>query len=332
MAEPELDSLAERLLSIIRTKPGERFPTEKLLQKLTCDYDTLRRAGKLLADWKYRVKRNRKAFTFIKAPDLLTEIEIAHGLKTKSIGRTLVCYRTVKSTNDIASGLAERGAEHGTVVVADQQTKGRGRLGRVWHSPPETGIYVSILLRPSFHPERAPAVSIMTAAALADTFSQYAPGEVQIKWPNDVWIGGKKAAGILTELSADKKSVHHIVIGVGINVNQRVGQFPEEIRPLATSLRRAVKRKVRRVEVLQSFLVNIEREYRNYEKDGLRKSHAKIRRYSALIGHDIGIRTGNALVEGRALDIDIEGRLIMDQNGTAVPITAGEVSVVKRQG
>lgn len=330
MSDPALEQLAEKLLAIIRKKPGERFEFEKLGKTLSCDIEQLRESARLLHDWRYRLKRHRKTITFVAPPDLLTDIEIKFGLKTKSIGRTLFCYHTVQSTNDIAAQKAEHGAPHGTVVVADQQTKGRGRLGRVWHSPPETGIYVSILLRPPFAPDKAPALSIMTAVALADTFGAYVPGEVQIKWPNDVWIGGKKAAGILTELSADKHKISHVVIGAGINVNQGVRQFPEELRPIATSLRRAVKRKVRRVDLLQAFLLNFEKEYAAYEKDGLRKSHAKIRRYSSLIGKQIGIRTGNTVVEGIAIDIDNEGRLIMDRDGTAVAITAGEVSVVKR--
>lgn len=330
MSDSTLEHLAEKLLAVIRKKPGERYQLEKLASTLSCEIEHLREAAKLLHDWRYRLKRHRKTVTFVGAPDLLTDIEINFGLKSKTIGRTLFCYHTVQSTNDIAAHKAEHGAPHGTVVVADQQTKGRGRLGRVWHSPPETGIYVSILLRPTFSPEQAPALSIMTSVALADTFSRYAPGEVQIKWPNDVWIGGKKAAGILTELSADKRTISHVVVGVGINVNQGVRQFPEELRTTATSLRRAVKHKVRRVDVLQEFLLRFEKEYESYVKDGLRPAHAKIRRYSSLIGRQIGIRTGNTVVEGTAIDIDNEGRLIMDQNGTAVAITAGEVSVVKR--
>lgn len=330
MSDPAREHLAEQLLVIIRKKPGERFEVEKLSRRLSCDSEQIRSAAQLLHDWRYRLKRHRKTVTFVAAPDLLTEIEIAHNIKTKTIGRTLCCYNTVQSTNDIAAQKAEHGAPHGTVIVADRQTRGRGRLGRIWHSPPQAGIYVSIVLRPPFSPEQAPALSIMTSVALADTFNRYAPREVQIKWPNDVWIGGKKAAGILTELSADKHKINHVVVGVGINVNQGVRQFPPELRQSATSLRRAVKRKVRRIEVLQDFLLRFEKEYEVYLKDGLRTSHAKIRRYSSLIGRQIGIRTGNTVIEGVAIDIDNEGRLIMDHNGTAVAITAGEVSVVKR--
>lgn len=324
------DQLAERLLAIIRAKPGQVFDRAKLAKKLKSTNEELAEAATTLADWKYRIKRRKSSLVFVGAPDLLTDIEIAHKLKTKQVGRNLSCYRTVQSTNDTLTQMAEAGAPHGTVVTSEEQTKGRGRLGRIWHSPPGTGVYVSILLRPPFPPEKAPAISIMTALALADAIRVYLPDDVRIKWPNDVWIGGRKVAGILTELSAEKGKIDYIVVGTGINVNHGVGNFPEELRPIATSIRRALKRKVGRIEVLQNFLRNFEAEYDRYVKHGLKKSHRKVRQYSALIGQPITIRTGNHEVTGMAVDIDVEGRLIIERDGVRLPITAGEVTVVKR--
>lgn len=329
MSQP-LDTLAEALLGVIRARPGEAFDRAKLAIKLKATPDDIHAAAARLASWDYRLKQRRQTLVFLNAPDLLTDIEIRHALKTKQIGAFLSCFRTVQSTNDVLTQMAEAGAPHGTVVTSDEQTRGKGRLGRVWHSPPGTGIYVSILLRPPFPPEKAPAISIMTALALADAIGVYLPNDVRIKWPNDVWIGGRKVAGILTELSAEKGKIDYIVVGTGINVNHGVGNFPEELRPIATSVRRALKRKVSRVELLQNFLRNFESEYERYVKHGLKKSHARVRRYSALIGQPITIRTGNHEVAGMAVDIDVDGRLIIERDGQQVPITAGEVSVVKR--
>ena len=324
------DRLAESLLALIRTRPGHAFDCTRLARKLKTSPEGVAAAAVTLADWEYRLKRRKDTLVFISAPDLLTDIEIAYKLKTKRIGHALSCYRTVQSTNDALTQMAEAGAPHGTVVTSEEQTKGRGRLGRVWHSPAGTGIYVSILVRPPFLPERAPAISIMTAVALADAIRVYLPETVQIKWPNDVWISGRKVAGILTELSAEKGKIDYIVVGTGINVNHGVGNFPEELRPIATSIRRALKRKVSRIEVLQNFLRNFEHEYDGYVKYGLKKSHRKVRQYSALIGQPIAIRTGVHEVAGTAVDIDVAGRLIIERDGKRIPITAGEVTVVKR--
>ena len=166
------------------------------------------------------------------------------------IGHQVHAYQSVKSTNDIAVRLAESGAPDGTIVTAEQQTGGRGRFGRVWHSPSGCGVYLSVILRPTLHPEQAPGMSIMTALALAETLSEYLPGKIQIKWPNDVLISGKKTAGILTKLSADHKRISYVVIGVGININHRSENFPDELKPIATSVRIGLRRKCDRVALL----------------------------------------------------------------------------------
>jgi BirA family biotin operon repressor/biotin-[acetyl-CoA-carboxylase] ligase len=329
MSRNELEQLAETLLSVIRKRSGQPHDIRKLSASLKATNTDIASAAGVLADWEYRIKKRKSSITFVSAPDSLIDTEIRHGLKTRIIGKSMVCYQSVQSTNDIAAELAGRGAEHGAIVTADQQTKGRGRLGRTWYSPPGTGIYVSVLLRPRFTPDRAPGLAIMTAVALADAISEYLPGEVQIKWPNDVWINGRKTAGILTELSAEQGRIHYVVIGVGINVNQGVGNFPEDIRPIATSLRRALKRKVRRVDLLHTFLLNLEKAYAAYEKSGLKSMHRKVRAYSALIGEEITVRTGRHETRGRAVDIDLDGRLILEVEGRREAVTAGEVTVVR---
>jgi BirA family biotin operon repressor/biotin-[acetyl-CoA-carboxylase] ligase len=170
----------------------------------------------------------------------------------------------------------------------------------------------------------------MTAVALADTISKWLPDEVRIKWPNDVLIGGKKTAGILTELSADRNKIHHVIIGVGINVNHGIGSFPRELRQIATSVRRALKRKVNRIELLQLFLKNLEKEYELYKKHRLKKAHTRLRSYSSLISHEITLRSGKHETTGIAKDIDAEGRLVLETSEGVRPVIAGEVTVVKK--
>ena len=248
---------------------------------------------------------------------------------TKFVGQNIHAYKSVKSTNEIASFLAESGEKEGTVIVTEEQTQGKGRLGRRWHSPPKAGIYVSIILKPAFTPDEAPGLAIMTALALADTFGELTSGKIQIKWPNDILLNGKKVAGILTELSAEKKKINHVIIGIGINVNHTKEDFPDDLKTVATSLRIINKKKADRVNLLQSFLKAFENEYRKYQKNRLKTSLKKIRKYSSLIGSWIKLNYGNKIIEGLAVDIDTNGALIIEIEGEKISINSGEVTVIK---
>jgi len=327
----ELEQKADRLLLTLRKKPGVYFKITALEKTLKLDKLGVVEALAEIKKWGYKIRTRPDAVAFIKAPDHLTPTEIGYRLKTGIIGRNIVSYRSVKSTNNLAAELARNGAVEGTVVTAEEQTKGRGRLGRNWYSPPGTGIYASIVLKPKFKPEKAPGLSVMTAVALADAVKKFCDGDVRIKWPNDILINGKKTAGILTELTADKDRIDYVIIGVGINVNHGAGNFPDELKNIATSLRRVNRRKIDRVEFLKTFFVNFENEYKSYGRHQLKKAHSRIRKYSSLIGHEIKIQLGRRLIEGKVVDIDSTGQLILETDGKKIPIIAGEVTLVKEQ-
>jgi len=325
-----LERLTDHLIAQLRRKPGQYFDWEKLAARLLVDRPAVEQAVKLAGDWEYKLRTNRsKGVKFVAPPDLLTSTEILYSLRTRWLGRTVYAYQSVRSTNDVAAKLVSEGAPEGAIVTADEQTRGRGRLGRSWYSPPRTGIYLSVILRPALRPEDSPGLSVMTAVALADTISAWQPGLVQIKWPNDVWINGRKTAGILTELSAERNKVHHVTVGVGINVNQRGVDFPPELHKTATSLRRELRRKVDRLELLRMFLVNLEAEYQRYLRYRLKKAHARIRKYSALIGHQVTLQFGQSCRTGLVKDIDRAGALVLQTDSGLEAVTAGEVTVIR---
>jgi len=325
----QLEQLADALLEKIRAKDGASYSVAALALRLKSDADEMNEAIRLIEEWGYRLKRDGDFVTLVSTPDTLSATEIRHNLATKFIGQAVHSYQSVKSTNDIADSLACSGAPEGTIVTAERQTAGRGRRGRSWHSPEGTGIYLSIILRPKFKPEKAPGVSIMTALALADTISEYCPNKTAIKWPNDILIDGRKVAGILTELYAEKNRVEYIVIGIGININTRPEDFPEDIKKIATSIRASRRKKISRVALLQKFLIAFEKEYLAYQQDQLARSHKRVRGYSSLIGHQVKLASGKGIIEGTALDIDADGALLVDVNGERRTITSGEVTVVK---
>ncbi len=330
MVPIDIEKLADDLLQKIRRRRGRPISLSSIRKALKVGQDDIDSALDTLKALGYKIRRRKEAVTFVAAADSLTETEITYELKTKLIGKKIFAYQSVKSTNDIAAQLARSGEPEGTIVVCEQQTKGRGRLGRVWHSPSGCGIYISIILKPRFKPEKAPGLAIMTALALADAVSSCCPGDVRIKWPNDILIGNRKVAGILTELSAERNKIDYVVIGIGINVNHKADDFPPELRPIATSIRTANRRKASRVGLLRQFLQNVEKEYRRYKKDQLASSRRRIRSYSSLLGRNVQLRFGNRTVEGTAVDIDATGALIIEKDGARRPVTSGEVTVVKK--
>lgn len=331
MNKNNLNDVSDNLIAIIRRRPNYFYTTAYLKKKLKIDEDLLLEAIALLRQTGYRIKTKKNTHcAFTSAPDLLLRAEILNGLKTKKIGRIIHSFQSVQSTNISARQMAESEAIEGTIVVAEEQTRGRGRLGRKWFSSDGKGIYLSIIIKPKIKPSMAPGLSIMTALALADTISEYGAPAVNIKWPNDCLINGRKTAGILTELSAETGKVHYVVVGVGININHRRGDFPEDIRKTATSIGAELNRKLSRVELLQRFLYQFEKDYLIFQKSGLKNLRKRIVKYSNLIGSYVSLGQKNEVISGVARDIDIEGRLILElPGGNRKAFNAGEVTIIK---
>jgi BirA family biotin operon repressor/biotin-[acetyl-CoA-carboxylase] ligase len=331
MNNHSLNALSDRMLETLRHRKSVRYTLDQLARRLKCEKSDIVFSINLLRQAGYEIKSDRQGkFRLVSAPDLLLAAEITHDLNTKKIGKTVYAYKSVQSTNLIASQLAEVKAPEGSIVVAERQTKGRGRLGRAWYSPEGAGIYVSIIIYPDIDPAIAPGLSIMTAISLAETISFYKPKKVNIKWPNDCLVNGRKVAGILTELSAEQGHIHHVIVGVGINLNQRRKDFPAEISGRATSLRAELKKQVHRVEFLRRFLAQFEKDYGRFVKSGLKAHRKKILAYSNLIGKKVSLDMSGHLISGRAVDIDNLGQLVLETPEGKRTFNAGEVTVLKK--
>lgn len=327
MNNPQLATLADKILEKIRLRPGHSFELSKLSHGLKVGKEDIIGALRLLQTLGYAVTSDGKGHLILaSAPDSLLEMELSYRLKTKFIGKQIHAYKSVQSTNVIANQLAASGAPEGTIVVAERQTKGRGRLGRSWHSPEKVGLYCSIILRPKVHPTLAPGISLMTALALADTIASYDRIEVKIKWPNDVLIAGKKTAGILTELSAEIDRTVYVIVGVGININQKKSDFLEELKKSATSIRIELNKEISRVDFAQRFLRNFEKEYVGFKRHGLARLRNRILKYSSLLNTIIKLRIGRKIVSGNVLDIDERGQLVIQTDDGIKAYNAGEVT------
>jgi len=259
------------------------------------------------------------------------ERTLADRLSEKRIGNYIQFFEEVESTNDVAFRLAESGVPEGTVVIADCQTKGKGRLKRQWQSPPGCNIYTSIVLRPAIDPVYAPHITLMTGVAVADLLSGYCPENVTLKWPNDVHIRGKKVCGVLTEMSASTaKGVDFIIVGIGINVNMGRVDFEESFRDTATSLKEEVGREISRLDLTVKLFDNLEYLYTRLLAEGFGFVKDMWLRYSDMVGRHIQVVFNDYVQAGEVLGIDDFGALIIaDENDVIRRVMAGDASIVK---
>lgn len=270
----------------------------------------------------------RRGYRLVSRPDRLYPWEIQSRLKTRLIGSSIEYHARIDSTNDLAKSLAKQGAPEGLVVVAEEQTKGRGRRGRSWASPFGLGIWVSVLLRPATPPFEAPKTALLAALAVARAIEETAGIEARVKWPNDVLVGGKKVAGILVEMDAELDEVRSLVVGAGINVNVPVHELPEEVRALATSLLEATGRTVDRVALLSKFLFHLEAYYFQWLEAGFGPILTALRQKAAYLGQPVQIVEATRRWEGVAVDIAPDGALLVREgSGAVVPVYAGDVSL-----
>jgi BirA family biotin operon repressor/biotin-[acetyl-CoA-carboxylase] ligase len=224
---------------------------------------------------------------------------------TTVIGKKIVNLEEVTSTNDVAKSLALQGEPEGTVVIADTQTAGKGRLSREWCSP-RGGLYLSIILRPKLKLPEATRIVIFSAVATAETIRQYCP-DARVKWPNDVLIGDKKICGILTELVTKNSKIDFVVVGIGVNVNLGAAALPKNTLVAPTSLKCELKKEVPLNEFAERLLAEFDRFYPKRFDEVLRRW----RTYSATLGKNVRIESFDAAYEGKALDIDELGRLVL---------------------
>ena len=267
------------------------------------------------------------ALRILKSPDRMIDTEILAGLKTRTFARHLHCYNRLSSTNTRAIELAEAGAPEGTVVVAEEQTGGRGRLGRSWHSSPGLGIWSSVILRPQIPLQKASGLSLLAALAFAQTAENVLDLKVDLKWPNDGLIDGRKVLGILTEVTAETDRVYFAVCGTGINVSHRQSDFPLSLRSTAGSLSAASGHSVDRLAFYRAFLFEFEALYRTFRRDGIQPFLGEYRKRSLLLGREVVVHQGHTIIRGKAVAIDDNGALVVRDGKRDIVVFAGEATL-----
>lgn len=317
----------EKILNIFRKHPDKYISGEEISHQLG-----ISRA----AIWKHIEKLRQKGYDFAATPHLgytLTTIpdklfpeEVKFGLNTKTIGKKIVYYDSITSTNTKCYELAEKKYPQGTLVISESQTKGKGRLSRSWVSPKHKGIYFSILLKPSILPVHVPKITLLSAVSVVSAIRKLTKLPALIRWPNDVLINKNKVCGILTEMNAESDRVNFLILGIGINVNTKRSELPKG----ATSLSEEGAKDITRVELLKNILSELESHYNLFQKEGFGPIIQEWQNLSAILGSRVKIVSHNEKIEGQAAGVDTDGALIIRlDNGFQKKITAGDVELLR---
>jgi BirA family biotin operon repressor/biotin-[acetyl-CoA-carboxylase] ligase len=255
----------------------------------------------------------------------LSAESIKRGLKTELIGQSIVCYSSTGSTNEVLKELAGQGVPEGTLVIADEQTAGKGRLGRKWLAPPGTSLLMSLLFRPDLAPNQAPRLTMLCSLAIADAIEGLTGLSVGLKWPNDIFIRGKKVGGILTESRTAGGRLDYVVVGMGLNVNLGIFALPE-LRGTATSLSEELGREVSRLELLWGILEGIETRYKSLRRG--ESPHEEWAAHLINLGRQVQVTTPHGLLAGWAEKVDADGALILrTPGGQRQRVLAGDVTL-----
>jgi len=326
-------TLREAVLLALKEKKGEWVSGEALSESLQVSRTAVWKQVKTLLGEGYEVESSTKKGYRLSAPaDLLSPEEVCPGLATEVFGRNnYIYYRETDSTNTRARLLASEGYPEGTVVVAEMQTAGKGRRGRNWYSPASQGIYVSVIMRPVLPLKEISRVSLVVAVAVAETLEAELNLKPRIKWPNDILINNRKIVGMLSEAITDMDGIEYIVTGIGLNINNQIEDFPEDLRTPPTSAMAEHDRPSSRVKVLQSLLWHLENHYMQLLAGNFALTLEKAKSLSMVIGQEVRLDTVNGFVVGQAIDIDDSGFLLVrDQQGIIQTVMSGEISILPR--
>ena len=244
------------------------------------------------------------------------------------VGCQIHYFEEVESTQNIARNLAAEGAPHGTAVIAETQSAGRGRMGRGWHSPPGVNLYTTIILRPRIAMAEVPSLSLVAGVAAAEALEEVAPGIVQLKWPNDVWLAGRKAGGIIAEAVTDRaQRVDSVLLGIGLNLNLARADVPAELRERAISVFIATGHRCDRVSVANTLFTRLNIRYDESVTQGFATVRPIWERYSALTGKRVTVIDAGTREGGRVKGIDADGALLLETSSGVRRIIAGDVSL-----
>ena len=323
--------MKRKIIDMLKGAAGKFVSGETIADELNVTRTAIWKSIQSLKKFGYDIEsRGKLGYKLNRMADLLLPAAVQSDLNTKIIAveNNFIHKDSVESTNQLAKKLAYDGAADGTVIVAESQTGGKGRLERKFFSPRGKGIYFSLILRPKCLPKDAPKFTLMAAVAVANAMQRFNL-PAQIKWPNDIMFDGRKVVGILTELSAQIEKVNYIVVGIGINVNIAPKDFPADIKKVAASLSEINGGEISRLDFFRAVLEEFDKLYCTIDTEGFKKIFEHWKKFNITIGREVKVisaETGESFF-GIAEDIDEDGALIVKTNNGRQTLYAGDVSI-----
>jgi len=325
-------SLRTKILKLLRCHPDVYVSGEMISKQLFVSRTAIWKHIQAIKQAGYAIESHpRKGYCLRHVPDLLIPEEVVANLETSWLGQDISYFASIGSTNDEAKKMAANGKATGAIVLAEKQILGRGRMAREWFSPDGAGIWLSVILRPNLLPKDAPKITLLAAVAVNRAIIKCTGLATGIKWPNDIVFQDKKIAGILTEMNSEMDAINYIVLGIGINVNVKLDEFPTEVQTIASSLSMLTGHSISRVQLLAEILLQLEQLYEEACRDGFAHAFSEWRRMTITLGQLIDVISPEQSFSGAAIDIDENGALLVDTNHGLVSVLAGDIKVRLRQ-
>ena len=321
------DRRIDALLTLLSDNPLIVISGQKIAREIGVSRSAVWRWTQRLRALGVRVKGHaRTGYQIERVPDVLSPSLLRRQLHNSVLGKHIHHYFKAASTNKIAFDRGHAGDPHGTVVIAEEQTAGRGRAGRAWHSEKTSGIYVTVLLRPSISPILAPLITMVAGLAVRDAVLEETGKAPDLRWPNDLLLAGKKFCGILTEMHAEPDRVRFVIVGIGVDVNH--ASMPAALSGIATSLRMITGRTHSRLQILTRLLHNLETYYNRFVAEGPAPILARFTEVSSYArGKRVRITTGGETYTGTTDGLDPHGLLrVRRDDGRCEVVISGDVA------
>ncbi|WP_339186746.1 biotin--[acetyl-CoA-carboxylase] ligase [Paenibacillus sp. FSL R5-0490] len=318
----------EDLLHMLLNAEGRFVSGEEISRNLSISRTAVWKHVNKLRDMGYEFEAvSRKGYRLLTKPDSIDATGLQLALDTTVFGRKAVLLASTLSTQGDVLKLAEQGQAEGAVVIAEEQTGGRGRFGRQWFSPPGKGIWMSVLLRPDLPLQHTPQLTLLTGVAVCRAVRACSGADAGIKWPNDVLIDGRKVCGILLESTVEDHEVRYCIAGIGVDVNFDPEDYPEDLTTIATSLKMETGQSVDRTKLTAAILTELEQLYFLYQKEGFGVISALWEALSVSMNREITVTNPHGIIEGKAIGLDPSGALIVEKHdGEHTLIISGEIS------
>ena len=320
----------ETILSLFRQTPDGFVSGERISDELGVSRTAVWKHIRNLRQAGYQIEAiPSRGYQLQQSPDVLMPEAIQSGLACQLVGSRIISLDEADSTNLLACRLGDEEADDGLVVIADRQSSGKGRMGRRWESPGGVNLYASILLRPPVLPFEAPKLTFLSAVAVCRAIKNCTGLQPTVKWPNDILLNGAKVAGLLNEMSSETDQVHYVVLGIGVNLNMRAEQFPDDLRYPATSLAIATGKAVSRLAFTRSLLQELDGLYQTYLEQGSVPIFTAWTELCDLTGKRVQVDCNNLLIEGTMVGLGDDGALLVRTSaGKIESIYAGDVRPV----